>query len=151
VMVLILAGLPVVVVLPFWGGGDPNLVIAGFLMTAVTAISLGSVGLRMSITATRPFDAALNTYAFAFAFMLISPCIPGLNAWIRLGSVFGSDKPPDSILEQVVLVVVYCGVHLLLAFACIVSSIRTVRRACLQREIGEGDVLGWRRPPPGFF
>jgi ABC-type transport system involved in multi-copper enzyme maturation permease subunit len=151
VMVLILAGLPIIVFLPFWGGVDPNLVIAGFLMTAVTAISLGSVGLRLSITAARPFDAALATYGIAFCYMLISPCIPGLNTWVRLGGVFTNSQPPNSILELAILVLVYCGTHLLVALACILSSIRTVRRACLHAETGRYDALGLRRAPPNFF
>src|SRR5579859_5410829 len=81
VMALILAGVPIIALLPFWGGVDPNLVIAGFAATAMTAVSLGSLGLRLSISAARPLDAALATYGFAFSYMVISPCVPGLNAW----------------------------------------------------------------------
>jgi ABC-type transport system involved in multi-copper enzyme maturation permease subunit len=150
VMALILAGLPVIVFLPFWGGVDPNLVIAAFVITAVTAMSIGSLGLRLSISAARPLSATLAAYAFAVSYMVVSPCIPGLNAWFRVAGVFGLGEAPQG-RELVITVAVYAAVHLVVAAGCIRSSIRNLRSSGMPGVPEKDKVLGFRRPPRDFY
>jgi ABC-type transport system involved in multi-copper enzyme maturation permease subunit len=96
-LLLLLGGLPVLSFVQFLGGVDPNLVLAGFAATAVTMLSLGSLGILNSVYATRPRGAIFSTYVEAGAYLLISTCCApaalssgGSNplAWPAAGNVF---------------------------------------------------------------
>jgi ABC-type transport system involved in multi-copper enzyme maturation permease subunit len=76
---LLLAGLPVLSALQFFGGVDPGLVLAGFAALAVTLLSLGGVSILMSVLCRRPRDAIMLTYLLVLAYILISFGLTGLR------------------------------------------------------------------------
>src|SRR5439155_12316797 len=45
---VLLAGLPILALLPLWGGVDPGRVLAGFAASGVTMLSLGALGACVS-------------------------------------------------------------------------------------------------------
>jgi ABC-type transport system involved in multi-copper enzyme maturation permease subunit len=97
-MLLLLAGgLPVLSFVQFLGGVDPNLVLAGFAATAVTMLSVGSLGILNSVYAARPRGAVLSTYVEYGAYLLLSSCCApaalasgGMNplGWLAAGNIF---------------------------------------------------------------
>jgi ABC-type transport system involved in multi-copper enzyme maturation permease subunit len=69
---LLLVGLPILALLQFMGGVDPNLVLAGFTASGLTMISLAGLGTMNSLFARRPRDAVLRTYLAAVVYLFIS-------------------------------------------------------------------------------
>jgi ABC-type transport system involved in multi-copper enzyme maturation permease subunit len=84
-LLLLMGGLPVLSFVQFLGGVDPNLVLAGFAATAVTMLSLGSLGILNSVYAQRPRGAVFSTYVEAGAYLLFSSCCGG---WVSLSTVW---------------------------------------------------------------
>lgn len=96
-LLLLLGGLPVLSLVQFLGGVDPNLVLAGFAATAVSMLSLGSLGILNSVWADRPRGAVLSTYVEAGTYLLVSSCCGarlggpggwGPLAWFGAGNIF---------------------------------------------------------------
>jgi ABC-type transport system involved in multi-copper enzyme maturation permease subunit len=150
---LLLVGLPVLSLLQFLGGIDPNLVLAGYAGTFATMLSLGSLSLLNSAYVSRVRGAVFLTYLEAAGYLLLSLmcCAPvatysgGWNpvnwvgtgnpvvAVIRLetaGRVPGA-TPGDALLE---VLVEYVGFHGLVAGACLAYTARRLR--------------AWNREPP---
>jgi ABC-type transport system involved in multi-copper enzyme maturation permease subunit len=69
---LILTGLPILSLLEFLGGVDPNLVLAGFAATAMTMLSLASLSLLNSAYARRSLTAIFLTYIQVVAYLVLS-------------------------------------------------------------------------------
>src|SRR5436305_10052674 len=69
---VLLTGLPILSLLEFVGGVDPGVVWAGFAATAVSMLSLGSLGLVNSIRAEKPRGAMLRTYLVALGYLAAS-------------------------------------------------------------------------------
>ncbi|HEY1378017.1 MAG TPA: ABC transporter permease [Gemmataceae bacterium] len=69
---LILTGLPVLAILQFMGGVEPNLVIATFVALALTAVSLGCLGLFCGVFVKKPQNAAWRAYQVLVAFLALS-------------------------------------------------------------------------------
>jgi ABC-type transport system involved in multi-copper enzyme maturation permease subunit len=69
---LLLAGLPVLSMLQFMGGVDPNLVLAGFAALALTMASLAGLGTLNSLYARKPGHAIFRTYLIALAYLTLS-------------------------------------------------------------------------------
>jgi ABC-type transport system involved in multi-copper enzyme maturation permease subunit len=69
---LVLAGLPVLSFLPFLGGVEPLLVLYGYLATAVTMVSLASLGVLMSLRRRTSFEAIVLTYGYTLGFLLLT-------------------------------------------------------------------------------
>ncbi|HEV2949877.1 MAG TPA: hypothetical protein VGX70_21040 [Gemmataceae bacterium] len=69
---LLLVGLPILALLQFMGGVDPNLVLAGFTASGLTMFSLAGLGTMNSLFARRPRDAVLRTYLAAVIYLFIS-------------------------------------------------------------------------------
>jgi ABC-type transport system involved in multi-copper enzyme maturation permease subunit len=148
VLAVILAGLPILVLLPFWGGVDPNLVLCGFVATAAAAVSVGSFGVWASIRARRPFDAALITYAGVFAYMLISPCIPGPGAWFTFSTFFGMAPGGVDLKEMVILLLIFVALHGVAAVVFTVSAIHQLRLVGFDADPEEPWKKSPLRPPP---
>src|SRR4029079_2346673 len=62
ILLYILAGLPVLALLQFFGGIDPDLVVAGFIATLVSALSLAAVSIAASVLSRKARDAIALTY-----------------------------------------------------------------------------------------
>jgi ABC-type transport system involved in multi-copper enzyme maturation permease subunit len=69
---LLLTGLPVLSMMQFLGGVDPNLTLAGFAATGLTMASLAGMGIFCSVHIRRPRDAIALAYVTAAAYMLVS-------------------------------------------------------------------------------
>ena len=69
---LVLTGLPVLALMQFFGGIDPNLVLASFLAVALTGLSLGCVGLVCGIRAKKPQNGAWRAYQLLLAYAALS-------------------------------------------------------------------------------
>src|SRR5262249_9304424 len=82
----LLVGLPVLSLLQFLGGVDPNLVLAGYAGTILTTLSLGSLSLLNSAYAGRVRGAVFLTYLEAGAYLLITSL--GSAPWGGWGGSF---------------------------------------------------------------
>lgn len=76
---ILLTGLPILSLLEFLGGLDPNLVLASFVATGLTMTSLGCLGIFHSVRTAKPRTAILRTYLWAFLYLSLS----GLS-WLLL-------------------------------------------------------------------
>jgi ABC-type transport system involved in multi-copper enzyme maturation permease subunit len=68
----IMTGLPILSFLQFLGGVDPNLVLASFAATGLSAVGLASVSILNSVLYKRPRDAIAMTYFMAIAYLAIA-------------------------------------------------------------------------------
>ncbi len=71
-LLLVLTGLPILSILQFLGGVDPNLVLAGFAATGLTMAGLGGLSVFTSIHFKKPRDAIAVTYLFVLAYYGVS-------------------------------------------------------------------------------
>ncbi len=71
-LLFLLAGMPVLALLQFFGGIDPDLVVAGFVATLMTVLSLSAVALAASVLSRKARDAIALTYLVAVAYVLLS-------------------------------------------------------------------------------
>src|SRR5438874_423724 len=58
----LITGLPILTILQFLGGIDPDLVLVGFAATGLTMFGLGGVALFLSVVSQKPRDAIALTY-----------------------------------------------------------------------------------------
>lgn len=75
---MLLTGLPILSLLQFLGGLQPELVLAGFAVALLTAASLVALSLLNSVYARRTRDAILYTYLELVAYLLITTWEPFL-------------------------------------------------------------------------
>lgn len=71
-LLFLLAGLPILALLQFFGGIDPDLVLAGFAATFATVLTLAAVGIAASVLSRKSRDAIALTYLVAICYVLIS-------------------------------------------------------------------------------
>jgi ABC-type transport system involved in multi-copper enzyme maturation permease subunit len=71
-MLFLLAGLPVLGLLQFFGGIDPELVLAGFVATIMLVLSLAAISIAASVMSRKARDAIALTYLLAVAYVLAS-------------------------------------------------------------------------------
>src|SRR5262249_52125291 len=64
-ILLFLAGLPVLSLIKFMGGVDSNLLLASYAATGITLVSLTALGVLMSMYSHKPRQAILLTYVCA--------------------------------------------------------------------------------------
>jgi ABC-type transport system involved in multi-copper enzyme maturation permease subunit len=82
---MLLTGLPILGLLQFLGGIDPDLIVAGLVATGLTMVSLASLGILNSVYAGRARDAILYTYLEVAAYVLVS----GLSQLLHMTSLVG--------------------------------------------------------------
>lgn len=78
-LLIVMAGLPLLSALQFLGGIDPNLVLMGFAVTALSVVGLGSVSILHSVLSKRPIDSIFLTYLFIFAYFALATFLWGLQ------------------------------------------------------------------------
>ena len=71
-VLLVLTGLPLLSFLQFLGGVDPNLVLAGFAVTAITIAGVAGVSILCSVTCKKPRDAIALAYMAVVAYYAVS-------------------------------------------------------------------------------
>ncbi len=77
------AGLPVLALTQLFGGVAPELVLACFLVTAITVVSLGSLSILCSVYARQTANAVLSTYFWAVGFLAVTGLIYGTIALVN--------------------------------------------------------------------
>lgn len=129
---LILTGLPILGILQLLGGVDPEWVLAGFLATAATIVSVASFSILMSVLTPQPLSAIFRTYLYLALLLCIAPCIPGPNfghpivALLRLESPSFMASGPDSIW---VVTRDYVLVQVAYSILCLVVAVAQLRPA----------------------
>ena len=78
-VLLLLAGLPILGMLQFFGGIDPELVLTGFAATIIVMLSLAAVGIAASVLSKKARDAIALTYLVGVAYLVMSFVIYGLS------------------------------------------------------------------------
>jgi ABC-type transport system involved in multi-copper enzyme maturation permease subunit len=66
---IVMTGLPLLSLIQFLGGVDPDLVLAGFAAAAMTMVSLASLSILCSVYTRKPRDAILLTYLALVAYL----------------------------------------------------------------------------------
>jgi ABC-type transport system involved in multi-copper enzyme maturation permease subunit len=69
-LLVLLAGLPVLACLQLLGGIDPDLLLGGYAVTLLTMLGLGSLGILISSDAPSVREAIFNTYAVAGLYLV---------------------------------------------------------------------------------
>lgn len=69
---ILLTGLPILSLLQFWGGVDPELVLAGFIATVLTMCSLACVSMLVSVYARKTREALVLTYLALAGYEIVS-------------------------------------------------------------------------------
>lgn len=74
----VLTGLPILGLLPFLGGVDPNLVMAGYAATGLTMLSVGSLSILNSAYARKSRTAVFLTYFQVLVYLVFTSmcCLP---------------------------------------------------------------------------
>jgi ABC-type transport system involved in multi-copper enzyme maturation permease subunit len=134
---VVLTGLPILCLLQFLGGVDPNLLLGAFLATGLTMFSLVSIGLVVSVYCQTTWDAVFRTYLVAGLLALVSSLLgsmvnqPAFSfgnpiiAWWHLNKA----ADPGLILPEVLSG--FAVFHVLVALACCLWAILALREAAL--------------------
>jgi ABC-type transport system involved in multi-copper enzyme maturation permease subunit len=85
-VLFLLAGLPMLSLMEFMGGIDPELVLAGFAATALTVLSLGAWGLLNSVRSPKPRTALFRSYLWIVLYLTISAVSAFLVSVLGLGA-----------------------------------------------------------------
>jgi ABC-type transport system involved in multi-copper enzyme maturation permease subunit len=134
---LVLAGLPVLGLMLFLGGVDPNLVIAGFVATLATMASIGSLGVLNSIHSASTREAAFFTYLEIIGYLVLTiPCVgcaplgdlPAAGNILVAGyEYFGNRGQGGTWLELSWITVRYVAFHALVAGLCCIWAEHRLR------------------------
>jgi ABC-type transport system involved in multi-copper enzyme maturation permease subunit len=83
-VMLILAGLPIISLIPLWGGVDPQLVIAGFAASGLMIVSLTALSILFSALAPTARQAIVLTYVTAALYYGVTYLSPALisDPWV---------------------------------------------------------------------
>jgi ABC-type transport system involved in multi-copper enzyme maturation permease subunit len=105
---LILTGLPVLSFAQFLGGVDPDLVLAGFVVTGVTMASLAALSILQSVYAKKPRDAIVLTYLGALGYVGLSSALmifaipaPGFSSVWNFGVTLPMDLGTISVGDAI--------------------------------------------------
>ena len=97
---VVLTGLPILGILQFLGGVDPNLVLAGFAVTAMTIVGQAGVGILCSVACRRPRDAVALAYLTVIAYyalsLMLALAIAADKDLAAMPIWFGEDPPTFS-------------------------------------------------------
>ncbi len=167
---LLVTGLPVLGLVQLLGGVDPNLVLAGFLATALLMLSLASFGVLISMYHATALGALHRVYGWAGGYLLITClCVAGASPALSLGNpivaaitvVRALSGNADQTTVLVVAALGYVPVHLVFTICFTVAAIRRLRTVALRAtaptlpkelppsvrdrpELGDGDALLWK-------
>lgn len=93
----LLTGLPILSLVQFLGGVDPNLVLCGFLATLMTMFGLGGISILNSVMFKRPRDAIAMTYLMVVAYIGLSFALfaSRMARWVVLDvPIWFGESPP---------------------------------------------------------
>ena len=149
-LLLVLTGLPILSLFEFLGGVDPNLVLAGFVTTGMTVLSLGSMSILISVLARSALSALVQSYLwvllYLFCFGFCSfPILSAMYSYIAAtapapGAPPGTGGGISPVYIYVSALLIFSGVHAFIAVFCCRSAIWQLRVQALG-TIGRPRVL----------
>src|SRR5262249_57528128 len=89
---VLLAGLPVLCILELWGGIGPVVIVAGFAVTALTLLSVGSVCILISVFTRHSLKALVISYAILLPIALGLLPLPGCFFSSPLAFMLGLER-----------------------------------------------------------
>jgi ABC-type transport system involved in multi-copper enzyme maturation permease subunit len=90
-VLFVATGLPILSIIQFLGGVDPNLVLASFIMTLLTMASLAGASVMMSTAVQKTRTAVFLTYLILGGYLLTSSCCLAFPVgWITAGNPFSA-------------------------------------------------------------
>jgi ABC-type transport system involved in multi-copper enzyme maturation permease subunit len=158
---LVLTGLPILSLIQFWGGVDPDLVLSGFAATGLTMLSLAGISMLASVYTKKPRDAIVLSYLMMMAYLGLSGLsywaisVPsgGSLEWFSSGNLFvvihqlREAQAKGLLLNQVLpgLVGSYAIFHGSLALLSTLLSVARMRAVAMaQTHIRKRSGLRWR-------
>ncbi len=136
-LLLVLTGLPILSLFEFLGGVDPNLVLAGFVATSMTVLSLGSMSILISVLARTALSALVQSYLwvllYLFCFGFCSfPILSAMYSFIAAtapapGAPPGTGGGISPVYVYVSALLIFSGVHAFIAVFCCRSAIWQLR------------------------
>jgi ABC-type transport system involved in multi-copper enzyme maturation permease subunit len=105
-VLIVLTGLPILSCLQFLGGVDPNMVLAGFVVTAMTILGQAGVSIYCSTVCKRPREAIAMAYLGVVVYYVVAGIL-NLAITPQLGSIgalpiwFGDDPPTVMNLVEI--------------------------------------------------
>ncbi len=150
VLLIVIAGLPVFSLLQLLGGIDPGWLLAGFIASGATLLSLAAVSIAWSALLSRSRDALLFAYLSLPAYLLLARAsllllsnnnLPALDALVlafsagdpfrayerSLDSLYGRGADSlDEVLGE------YLLFHGIVTFCCLAIAVLQVRRVALK-------------------
>jgi ABC-type transport system involved in multi-copper enzyme maturation permease subunit len=138
---LVLTGLPVLSLVQFLGGVDPDLVLLTYLGTTLLALSLASLSLLVSLYCRTAWDAVVRAYIVAgglitLTFIFGRARAPSWNlgnpalAAMTLMESLGSSGDPTQVLIEVTASYTLC--HLALSLVCCTWALLWLRAVALK-------------------
>jgi ABC-type transport system involved in multi-copper enzyme maturation permease subunit len=147
-LLLMITGLPVLSLLEFLGGVDPQLLLAAFAATAMMTLSLGGLSILISVNSRTSLGALFGTYMAIVLLLFISGIVPGLwfaNPMYALAYV--GSYMLDYRTDLLPLTLVFCGIHGLFAIICCYLAVSQVRRVA---RVHAGGPLEAPMPTGGY-
>lgn len=148
---IILTGLPILGIVQFLGGVDPNLVLAGFAATGLTLLSLGSFSILCSVYLRKPRDAIVLTYLGVVAYLGLAtllhetPALSGpLTDLVNTGNLYTAlatlradvEKGSDLAASISGALRSYAIFHVIFASLCVIWSVLRLRVLALKQSSG---------------
>jgi ABC-type transport system involved in multi-copper enzyme maturation permease subunit len=147
---ILFTGLPVLSLLQLLGGVDPQMLLAGFVATAMTMLSLAGLSIFNSVYATKPRTAIILTYIQAAAYFGVTTCslllwspggLPRWAEWVCAGNPYVALKSLQAVvLRSAVpaaggtlvsglpdILLGYVVFHLAVTVVCLVGSLVGLR------------------------
>ncbi|HXG12184.1 MAG TPA: ABC transporter permease subunit [Gemmataceae bacterium] len=165
---VVLAGLPILSLVQFLGGIDPNLLLAGFAATVLTMVSVASLGLLNSVYVNRTRDAIFLTYLETVVYLVASGlccgtllaapapltflALPGAgNIFVAMARL--SEAVSLNALDRQLWVVLrdYAIFHGLVTVGCVVWASWMLRREARQQASGKVQVVRVELPQKGDY
>ncbi|MCI0682621.1 MAG: ABC transporter permease subunit [Gemmataceae bacterium] len=129
----LITGLPILSLLQFLGGIDPNLVLAGFGFTALTMLGIGGISILNSVIYKRPRDSIAISYFYVIAYFFITL----LLFQYHMPAVFRAGPGPAASGEEAFFEVLYTGNIVVLLAKVFRSGIAGTLSADLPGLLGE--------------
>jgi ABC-type transport system involved in multi-copper enzyme maturation permease subunit len=115
-VLLLLAGVPVLAILPFFGGIEPLRIFASFCMVIVTLLAIASISMVASVLARSPLSAVLAAYCFAVPY----------GSLAAAGSIGAVESAPG-LQELAFAVAMAAAYQSAVIGACLLSAISALR------------------------
>jgi ABC-type transport system involved in multi-copper enzyme maturation permease subunit len=151
---VVLAGVPVLALTTLFGGVDISVVFGGYLIAAVTALSLGAFSLLMGVYRDTLRDVLVWVYGVALVFAVFGSCcgcIPGVAAVSPVSALGWMFIHPQAIPSEPLFWVnlgLFAGLHGLFALGCVLFAVHDIRSAPPRRRAPQPTRRYWPRTRP---